>query len=103
VEVRKLLAATYVLTGLRMPSELVAPLFQGLQIMRESSTYQAILDEGRVAGLQRMLLSQGSIRLGSPDEATKNAVKSITDGDRLERMGNRLMTATTWAEVLATP
>ena len=102
-EVRKLLAATYILTGLRMPSELVAPIFQGLQIMRESSTYQAILDEGRVTALQKMILNQGRIRLGPPDEATQNAVNSITNGDRLERLGERLMTATTWAEVLATP
>jgi hypothetical protein len=82
-------------------------MFQGLQIMRESSTYQAILDEGRDEGrittLQKMLLAQGEIRFGPPDEATQNAIKSIANGDRLERMGKRLMTATTWAEVLTTP
>ncbi|MBI1917594.1 MAG: hypothetical protein HYS12_23110 [Planctomycetes bacterium] len=101
-EARKLLAATYVLTGLRMPAELAAPIFQGLQIMRESSTYQLILDEGRIDELQKTVLRQGRIRFGAADETTQNAVNSISDGDRLRRMTERLLTASTWAEVLAT-
>lgn len=102
-EARKLLAATYVLIGLRMPAELAAPMFQGLQLMRESSTYQLILDEGRVAALQKVILRLGRIRFGPPDEAMLNAVNSITNGDRLERMSDRVLTAATWQELLATP
>ena len=112
------LAATFVLTGLLVPSELVAPMFQGLQIMRESSTYQAILaegrdegrkegrkegrNEGRIETFQKMILRQGEIRFGPPDAATQQAVTSITNADRLERMSERVVTAATWEEVLAT-
>src|SRR5207245_1405725 len=69
-DARKLLAATYVLTGLLIPGELIAPLFQGLQIMRESSSYQLILDEGRVEELQETILRHGGTRFGPPSEAT---------------------------------
>ena len=71
--------------------------------MRESDTYQAILDEGREEGMQRVLLRQGRRKLGEPDEATQRLLKSITDLDRLERLGERLLEVSTWAELLQTP
>ena len=77
-------------------------MFQGLQLMRESSTYQLILDEGHIEELQKTILRQGRIRFGAADESTQNAVNSISDGDRLRRMTERLLTASTWTEVLAT-
>jgi predicted transposase YdaD len=42
----KLWTATCILMGLRYPSELVNRLLQGVQNMKESTTYQAILQEG---------------------------------------------------------
>jgi predicted transposase YdaD len=46
----KLWTATYILMGLRYPTELVDRLLQGVQNMKESTTYQAILQEGRIEG-----------------------------------------------------
>jgi len=47
---RRLLTAAYVLTGLRVPRNEARVLFQGVQAMRESDTYLAILDEGAEIG-----------------------------------------------------
>jgi predicted transcriptional regulator len=45
--------------------------------MRESSLYLAILDEGGVAALQKLILKQGRIRFGAPDGSTEAAIKGI--------------------------
>jgi len=76
------------------------------QIMRESSTYQAILQEGcvegRVAGEQRMLLRQGTTRFGAPDSATVAALEAIQKTDDLERLGERILEASLygWDDLL---
>lgn len=70
--------------------------------MRESSTYQAILEEGQAEGIQRALLLQGRKRFGPPDAATQEAVRAITDVARLEKMSERLLDVSTWQDLLAT-
>ena len=75
--------------------------------MHESSTYQAIIEEGRtkglIEGLQGTLLRLGRIRFGRPTKATTTALNGITDPDRLQRMTERLLTVTSWRELLETP
>ena len=71
--------------------------------MRESDTYQAILDEGRVEGLQRALLHLGRKKFGEPDEAARRALLDITDLDRLDRLSERLLDVSTWQDLLQTP
>jgi predicted transposase YdaD len=102
-EVRRLLTASFVLSGLRIPKDIGRNLFRGVTAMRESSTYQAILEEGQAAGIQKVLLRQGRKRLGAADTATQEATRAVTDVDRLERISERLLDASTWQEVLATP
>ena len=117
----KLWTAAYWLMGLRFSDELVAPLLEGVQNMRESSTYQATLREGREEGLmegrnegliqgrigeaQRMLLMLGEDRFGEPDEATRGAVEAIHDVERLERMTKRVLDTgiQDWDGLLITP
>jgi hypothetical protein len=55
----RLLTAAYVLAGLRVSRERVVQLFQGLRHMRESTAYQAILDEGRAEGERKLLRRLG--------------------------------------------
>ena len=107
----KLLTATYVLTGLRVMPQVAQRLFQGVRAMKESSTYQAILAEGRTEGrtegrieaLQKTLLRQGRQRFHtSPSEAVQAAIQAITDEGRLERMTERLLIASSWQELLET-
>jgi predicted transposase YdaD len=105
--VRRLLTATFVLCGLRLDRNQVRALFQGVRAMRESDTYQAILDEGRAEGraegAQRTLLHLGRKTLGEPDEAARHALLGITDLERLDRLSERLLEVSTWQELLQTP
>jgi predicted transposase YdaD len=110
-EAGRLLTGAFVLTGLRIAPELAVPMFQGVRAMRDSTTYQYILEEGRQEGLamgrvdeaQRVLLRQGRIRFGDPDGATVAAVRAVTDLERLERLLDRLVTAANWQELLESP
>jgi predicted transposase YdaD len=104
----RLLAATYVLAGLRVTPPPVERLFQGVQSMKESSTYQAILAEGRIEGrletLRNMLLRQGRQRFNrAPSASVQARIQAITDAERLERMADRILNVTTWQELLQTP
>jgi hypothetical protein len=69
--------------------------------MRESSTYQYILDEGRVEEAQKILLRLGRKKFGPPGEVVQSALSAITDLDRLERMTDQLLVVNTWQELLA--
>jgi hypothetical protein len=49
-EANVILSCAYILLGLRYDDTVAQSLFRGVQTMRESSTYQAILREGRTEG-----------------------------------------------------
>jgi predicted transposase YdaD len=80
-------------------------------VLELSSTYQALLQEGRQEGLQEgkkegnleeareMLLRFGRRRLGEADEATKAFLESITSVETLESFADRLWDIETWAEL----
>jgi hypothetical protein len=96
----KLWTATYLLMGMRYPDELSDQLLEGKrQTMRESTTYQAILREGRQEGIivgrieegQQVLLRLGTKRPGPPDAATVAAIESIQDLDRLGALLDRIL------------
>jgi hypothetical protein len=59
--------------------------------MHESTTYQAILREGRIAGEQQLLLRMGAKRFGEPDATTVAAIEAIQDIVRLEALGERIL------------
>jgi hypothetical protein len=99
--VRRLLTATFVLSGLRLDRNQVRAIFQGVRVMRESDTYQAILDEGEVRGLQHTLLRQGRKRFGEPEEAVRQSLLGITDLERLTRLTEGLLELSSWQELLA--
>jgi predicted transposase YdaD len=107
----KLWAATYILMGLRYRPEFAAQLLKGVRAMKESSTYQAILAEGRAEGraegqaveARKILLRQGTKRFGSPDARTQSAIEAISDVERLEQLTERLLDVSSWDELLATP
>ena len=94
---------TDVLMGLRWPPALVAQLLQGVHGMKESATYQAIVEEGIVKGRQDVLLEQGREKFGSPSPDIEGRVRSITDLDRLRQLTKRLLSVSTWDELLAKP
>jgi len=109
--------ATYLLMGVRYEQSLIRTLLKGVRKMRESVTYQAILEEGEAIGEARgeaigeargeargemkMLLLWGSKRLGEPDANTLATLQSITQVEVLERLGIRLLEVESWSELLA--
>ena len=108
----QLWAAAYILLGLRFTPELAAQLFRGVVSMKESSTYQAILEEGRsegaaqgevrgaVAEAKKLLRIAGDGKFGPPDAATTAAVERINALERLEALFERLQSAASWQELL---
>jgi hypothetical protein len=107
----ELWTATRVLMGLRHSQDLIDLLLRGVQGMKDSVTYQAIVAEGvaegvikgRAEGERKMLLLLGKEHLGPPDEAARAALEAIDDVDRLEELGKNVFKVKTWQELLATP
>src|SRR5438105_5140841 len=77
-QAKELWFAAYILMGLRYESAIVQSLLRGVVNMKESTTYQAILKEGKAEGkaigiaegkaeeARKMLLLQGRDRFGEP-------------------------------------
>lgn len=113
--------ATYVLMGLRYSKAFATQLLQGVRAMKESVTYQAILDEGRqegrreglqegrqeglqmgqVAEAQRILLRLGEKRLGPCPPETRAQIEALLDVQRLETLTERLLDVEDWDELLS--
>jgi hypothetical protein len=71
--------------------------------MEESSTYQYIVSKGALKEAKKFLMLQGQKRFGQPDAETSAAIEAITDVERLEQLGQRLLDVSSWQELLATP
>jgi hypothetical protein len=101
----KMRTATYLLLGLRYEEALIDQLFQEIQTMEESSTYRAIIARGartgELKGECRFLLRLGRSKFGEPDAATLATLEGITDPERLEGLGVRLLHVNTWKDLLA--
>jgi predicted transposase YdaD len=100
----KVQAATFILLGLRYPTELIDRLFREVTTMEESGTYQLIVSRGRVQEARKLLLRLGRVKFGQPagPEATA-ALEGMTDLERLEALSERLLQVSSWQELLATP
>jgi predicted transposase YdaD len=96
--------ATYVLMGLRYSPQLASQLLQGVRAMKESATYQAIIEEdreeGRVEEARALLLRHGTKRFGPPAPQAQAALEAITAIDRLELLSERLLDVESWDELL---
>jgi len=79
------------------------------QVQRDSMTYQAILEEGRIKGLalgraeaaREILLRLGEHRLGRADDQTVATIVAIADLARLRALTRRLVDAASWDDLLA--
>lgn len=111
-EAADLWTATYFLMGSRYTKEQINQLLKGVRRMKDSVTYQAVLDEGReegrqqgreegrVATVRRNILVIGNKRFGKPTEATLRILDQINSGDYLESLVDRLIEVETWDELL---
>ena len=114
-EAARLRVVTYTLLGLRYPRDVANQLMQGLHNMRDSSTYQAILDEGRVEGREEgrvegraaearaLLVHLGTRRFGPPDARAQAVLEAVHDPEQLDRWCRQLLDVESWQELLTTP
>ena len=104
----RLWSAAYILMGFRYEQALIQRLLQGVETMKESTTYQAILSEGKAEGVaegkteeaRNMLLLLGRRRFGEPPPEAVAALDALSDVSRLEELGVRLLEASSWQELL---
>jgi len=115
-QAKELWSAAYILMGPRYESAIVQSLLRGVVNMKESTTYQAILKEGKAEGkaigiaegkaegkaeeARKMLLLQGRDRFGEPSAKIVAQLDAVTDLARLEALGLRLLHVKTWEELL---
>ena len=71
--------------------------------MEESSTYQYIVSKGALKEAKKFVLFLGRERFGPPDTETVAAIEAITDLERLEKLGHRLLVVSSWQELLENP
>ena len=75
--------------------------------MKESTTYLAILHEGRaegrIEGERGLLLKIGRQKFGGPDAEALAAVESLSSLEEIDGLANRLMGASSWKELLNRP
>jgi predicted transposase YdaD len=100
-EAGELWTATNVLMGLRYSRQLIARLLRGVRKMKESVTYQAIVEEGRLEEARAILLRQGQKRFGPATAKVRAALEAITSVERLELLAERLLDVESWEELLA--
>jgi len=97
---KDILAATYVLLGLRYSDDFAYALFEEVLGMEESATYQAIMRRGRAEEARRMLLLAGETKFGPADAATQAALEALDDLRQLEELMVRFVNAESWQELL---
>jgi hypothetical protein len=88
------------LLGVRYSDALAHALFEEVSGMKQSATYQAIVRRSRAEGACRMLLLIGATKFGSPDADVRAAIESIEHLPPLWKLGLRLMSASSWQELL---
>ncbi len=103
-QLERLWAASWVLMGLKYPAALVDELLKGVGAMKESSTWQAAVQEGvqlgQVEEARGLVLRLGGKWLGEPDRATSDFLRELDDREKLETIAERLRDARTWADAL---
>jgi hypothetical protein len=103
----ELWSATYILMGLRYERPLIETLLQGVISMKQSVTYQAILEEGEAKGeakeARRILLLLGRDQFGEPSANELAALDGLTNVTRLEELTVRLKHMASWRELLGVP
>jgi predicted transposase YdaD len=111
--------AVCTLMGLYYDSETVFQLLPKGKAMKESSTYQAILNEGRQEGRQegraegrqegrteealRLLLRLGNNAIGQPAAGIRERLETVHNVEAIESMIERLHHVSSWEELIARP
>jgi predicted transposase YdaD len=104
---KDLWTATYILLGMRYDRAFAKHLLRGVMTMEESTTYQAILEEGALRGAlqeaRKNLLLVGHARFRGTPPAVRKTIEAISDVAHLEDLLVRSQEATSWQELLGLP
>lgn len=102
----RLWTAVDVLMGLRYDRAMIEQLLRGVRGMKESVTYQAIVEEGvakgRLEEARRMLILLGEEEFGTPPERRDRAsIEAVNSLEQLEQLARRTRHVRGWGELLA--
>ena len=102
----QLWTAVDVLLGLRYDRALIEQLLQGVRGMKESVTYQAIVEEGavkgRLEGVRHSLILLGEELFGTPPGPHARAsIEAINSLEQLDQLTRRAPRVRSWEELLA--
>ncbi|MDB5291748.1 MAG: hypothetical protein JWL69_2989 [Phycisphaerales bacterium] len=104
--------ATVILAGLRHSREVVAQLLKGVRTMKESVTYQMIIEEGIEQGIEKgieqgrvteakaILLKLATRRFGPPASDELAKLESVFDLRQVESLIDRTDLVASWKELL---
>jgi predicted transposase YdaD len=92
--------ATDILMGLRYERKLIDHILQKVFAMKESVTYQAIVEEGEVKGIRETLLLLGGKKFGPPDKSVIAALAKIDNIAKLKAMTERILDVENWQELI---
>ena len=96
--------------GLRYPQDFTQALFQEVLGMKESVTYQAIVQEaktqgraeGRAEEARQFVLTLGENKFQKPaTKAVRESLEAISEVSELEALGVRILHVNSWEELLA--
>jgi hypothetical protein len=99
---KNVLTAMYILAGMHVDKYMVRKIFEKVFAMRESGTYQLILEEGAIEHTQDLILKLGRRQIGDPSEKQVARLKAIQDLDRLDRIAVKVLSAKSWDGLLRT-
>ncbi len=110
-------ATKELLMNLIYPESIANDLLQGKNYMRESTTYQAILREGKAEGIaegiaqglaqgkaeeaKRLLLLLGRKQFGPAGEEVEAKIDAMSDVEKLEELNKRVLDVSSWSDLLA--
>jgi hypothetical protein len=108
----RMMTSALTLAGMRLDPDEVRVLRRRLRtmnILKDSSFYQVLLEEGMEKGeilgqlkqARKLLIRLGRLRFGRLDKPTRARIESMDDLERLEHLSERLLTATSWDDLLA--
>jgi hypothetical protein len=100
-----LLAAMYIMMGLRYDEAIIQSVKREVSEMEESITYQEIITKGKVEGrleeARQFLALMGASRLGPPSASVRRKLDAIDELDRLHQLGLLIDKVQSWKDLLA--
>ncbi len=111
-EAARMMASALTLAGMRLDVDVIEALrgrLRTMNILKDSSFYQVLLKEGREIGeregaiktMRKTIYRHGRIRFGRLPRPIRAAIEAIDDLDRLERISDRVLSANSWDELVA--